>query len=160
MASSWSLTSVTGTLGFWALTGAIGCSLLLLLLLLDNFAAASASTRKPPPGPRGLPVLGNALQLPTSLAEKMFHEWGKIFGTHRKPLELERVMLTYCGICRGRRVLQDISHPSHRTELLRGRPGPPGQTQCHILRPTATSSADGNVRSSSAIARSSFAKAH
>ncbi|OJT11091.1 O-methylsterigmatocystin oxidoreductase [Trametes pubescens] len=80
MASSWSLTSVTGTLGFWALTGAIGCSLLLLLLLLDNFAAASASTRKPPPGPRGLPVLGNALQLPTSLAEKMFHEWGKIFG--------------------------------------------------------------------------------
>ncbi|KAL1938291.1 hypothetical protein VTO73DRAFT_11742 [Trametes versicolor] len=76
MASSWSLTPA---LSLWALTGAIGCS----LLLLYNFAGASAWARKPrnpPPGPRGLPVLGNALQLPLTFADRAFQEWGKTFG--------------------------------------------------------------------------------
>ncbi|KAL1938290.1 hypothetical protein VTO73DRAFT_11741 [Trametes versicolor] len=71
--------SALDALGFCALTGAVGC----LLLLLHAFAPASAwarKSRKLPPGPRGLPVLGNALQLPTTFAERALHEWGKTFG--------------------------------------------------------------------------------
>ncbi len=68
-----------GALGFWTLTGAIVG--LLLLLLLRRFTPAIVP-RKLPPGPRGLPVLGNALQLPLTFAERTFHEWGKTFGTH------------------------------------------------------------------------------
>ncbi|OJT11090.1 O-methylsterigmatocystin oxidoreductase [Trametes pubescens] len=83
MAFSWSLAPATAPApdaqGFLVLTGAVGC----LLLLLHTFTPAFAwvrKSRKPPPGPRGLPVLGNALQLPTTFAERAFHEWGKTFG--------------------------------------------------------------------------------
>ncbi|KAL5504696.1 hypothetical protein ACEPAH_7359 [Sanghuangporus vaninii] len=35
---------------------------------------------KLPPGPPGLPVLGNALQIPTTQAWKTFADWGKLYG--------------------------------------------------------------------------------
>ncbi|TCD70730.1 hypothetical protein EIP91_002106 [Steccherinum ochraceum] len=34
-----------------------------------------------PPGPPGLPLLGNALQMPTDLPWKHFHEYGKTYGS-------------------------------------------------------------------------------
>lgn len=110
LGSSWSPALTTApassALGFWTLTGAI----VGLLLLLHRFTPAFSWPRKPrklPPGPRGLPVLGNALQLPLTYAERQFHEWGKTFGTHLRPLQLYR-----CVIVLTRLNKQEISSTS------------------------------------------------
>ena len=34
-----------------------------------------------PPGPKGLPVIGNAADMPTEEGWKTFTEWGKVYGT-------------------------------------------------------------------------------
>lgn len=33
-----------------------------------------------PPGPRGLPILGNALQIPKDFPEHQFAKWGEEYG--------------------------------------------------------------------------------
>ncbi len=136
--------------GFLVLTGAVGC----LLLLLHTFTPAFAwvrKSRKPPPGPRGLPVLGNALQLPTTFAERAFHEWGKTFGTHPRLFVLDKCLQVLTCYERGHRIFRDPPHSSHRVELRRGRQGSPGQTERNILRPAATSHVNGAVSPRPAI---------
>lgn len=35
-----------------------------------------------PPGPRGLPIIGNALDMPSSYPWETFSEWGKKWGKY------------------------------------------------------------------------------
>jgi hypothetical protein len=34
-----------------------------------------------PPGPKGLPILGNSLQIPSSYAYETYLEWGRQYST-------------------------------------------------------------------------------
>lgn len=60
----------------------LGTGLLLscvVVVLVSKFAIKRS--RYPlPPGPKGLPLLGNALQMPTSHEWLTFATWGKVFG--------------------------------------------------------------------------------
>lgn len=54
--------------------------------LIHLVLAFVSSRRRPPkgyrlvPGPKGLPIIGNTLQVPTVHPEKQFMEWAKEFG--------------------------------------------------------------------------------
>ena len=39
-----------------------------------------------PPGPKGLPIIGNILDVPTTSPWKTFHEWSKLYGIFPKVL--------------------------------------------------------------------------
>ncbi|KAH9849837.1 cytochrome P450 [Lenzites betulinus] len=58
----------------WTLT------VIALFLLLIVATVGRKIRIKLPPGPRGLPVLGNAHQLPSSFAERTFFKWAKKHG--------------------------------------------------------------------------------
>lgn len=38
-----------------------------------------------PPGPKGLPLIGNILDMPKSYARKTFAQWGNIYGNPELP---------------------------------------------------------------------------
>ena len=72
-----------------------------LLSLLDIFAAALAALllrrvlfrRRAytlPPGPPGLPVIGNVLDMPSSHGWKTFAKWGEKFGKYAAPAPIAR----------------------------------------------------------------------
>ncbi|KAL5532016.1 hypothetical protein ACEPAF_5580 [Sanghuangporus sanghuang] len=52
----------------------------LILLVCSAARLLVKNRRKLPPGPPRLPVLGNALQIPTTQAWKTFADWGKLYG--------------------------------------------------------------------------------
>lgn len=58
------------------LTVALACSCFLWLWLRRD----SISSLSLPPGPRGLPIIGNALRIPSSMPWKVFRDWSLIYG--------------------------------------------------------------------------------
>ncbi|KAI0819806.1 cytochrome P450 [Trametes gibbosa] len=68
-----------------SLTGLAIISVVIVFALLCSvhFIARSHGVklwRKLPPGPKGLPILGNALQLPITFAEKTLYHWSTKYG--------------------------------------------------------------------------------
>ena len=53
----------------------VGLCFLWLWLTKDTIRASSL-----PPGPKGLPFIGNALSVPTSMPWKVFRDWSAIYG--------------------------------------------------------------------------------
>ncbi|KAH9886920.1 cytochrome P450 [Cubamyces lactineus] len=58
----------------WELIGIV------VLSIVASVWQASRERRKLPPGPKGLPFLGNALDVPDTFLEKALYEWGKEYG--------------------------------------------------------------------------------
>jgi hypothetical protein len=56
----------------------VGCGILALYFLKRFISSRSHLTL--PPGPRGLPLVGNVLDMPTSQEWKTFARWGEIYG--------------------------------------------------------------------------------
>ena len=55
----------------------VGLGILFLVVL---WRLVSRKTPSMPPGPRGLPLLGNVLNMPTTESWLVFAEWAKIYG--------------------------------------------------------------------------------
>lgn len=55
----------------------VGLGILFLAILLG---LVSRKTSNMPPGPRGLPLLGNVLDMPTTYPWLTFAEWAKKYG--------------------------------------------------------------------------------
>lgn len=55
----------------------------LLLLLTINWATKRRARLNYPPGPKGLPIVGNAFDLPASDEWVTVQEWGKKYGMYR-----------------------------------------------------------------------------
>ena len=55
----------------------VGLGILFLVVL---WRLVSRKTPSMPPGPRGLPLLGNILNMPTTESWLIFAEWAKIYG--------------------------------------------------------------------------------
>ena len=66
---------------------------LALLAYLAFGAKGRARRGRPFPGPRPLPVLGNALQMPRTKVWERLHEWGQIYGEWPSPIR--RSLCTY-----------------------------------------------------------------
>jgi hypothetical protein len=52
----------------------------LALYFLKNILTPAPKTRSLPPGPKGLPLLGNAADMPTQQEWKTFSDWGRVHG--------------------------------------------------------------------------------
>lgn len=57
----------------------------IILVCITSFVLVWRTLQKArhklPPGPRGLPLLGNAHQLPVTFPERALYKWGKKYGT-------------------------------------------------------------------------------
>ena len=62
-------------------TFAISATVVLIFLYLKRKNAPSFSHLPIPPGPKGLPVIGNLRDMPTSFEWKTYHKWSKELGT-------------------------------------------------------------------------------
>ncbi|KAF8911741.1 cytochrome P450 [Mucidula mucida] len=58
----------------------IPLSICILLLIYIAYCAASAKKAQYPPGPRGLPIIGNALQIPSDRQWLKWDEWRREYG--------------------------------------------------------------------------------
>src|ERR1700761_2167128 len=88
----------------------LGFATLVLTFIRRSLASSSTSNLPLPPGPKGLPLVGNALQLPKTGMAQVFAKWAKV---HHPFLSLVLVLTfvrSFTGIW--------PSHPPHhlRTE--------------------------------------------
>lgn len=51
-----------------------------LALLLFMVSIPWGAKRRLPPGPKGIPLLGSVLSLPSTFQEKTFTDWGNSYG--------------------------------------------------------------------------------
>ena len=61
-------------------TFAISATVVLIFLYLKRKNVRSFSHLPLPPGPKGLPVIGNLRDMPTSFEWKTYHKWSKELG--------------------------------------------------------------------------------
>lgn len=61
----------------------LAVSVPLLFLLLFQSEKWTRKQRRLPPGPKRLPIIGNAHQLPLEYQEKTFWTWAKAHGEYR-----------------------------------------------------------------------------
>ena len=69
---------------------AIGVVALLTLALYAFSRPRSAAKATLPPGPKGLPLLGNLLDMPSRTPWIKFAEWSKVYGI---PCQLDSLLL-------------------------------------------------------------------
>jgi hypothetical protein len=60
---------------------AILATVVVLIFLYFKRKNSSFSHLPLPPGPKGLPVIGNLRDIPTSFAWQTYHKWSKELGT-------------------------------------------------------------------------------
>lgn len=66
------------------MTGSVNASLIIGLLLAYLIKRYLVSAKKPapyPPGPKGLPLLGNALDFPSQNIAEEYARWGEKYGS-------------------------------------------------------------------------------
>ena len=61
-------------------TLAILAAVVLISLYLKRNSNGHSSSQLLPPGPKGLPVIGNLLDMPTSFEWETYHKWSKELG--------------------------------------------------------------------------------
>lgn len=119
-------------------------SVAIILVCITSLIAGRTlrqARRKLPPGPRGLPLLGNAHQLPVTFPERALLQWGTKYGTHHQlhrasPFTSELLLRRrYC-------ILQGVPVARNCVELHRRRSRPAGQTRLDLLREAAVSDAE------------------
>jgi len=54
----------------------------LAVFILYSLFSQSRRRAPLPPGPKGLPLVGNVLDMPTQQEWKTFAQWGETWGTH------------------------------------------------------------------------------
>src|ERR1700761_7121986 len=107
-----------------------------LLVALCSYLASFKSFPKNlpvPPGPRPLPFIGNALQMPSGASWKAFAEWGKTYGT-LFPTSASFRMLTIFH--REDHVRSSLWQQTHRLELGQNRTRTPRQEERQLLLQT------------------------
>lgn len=70
-----------------------------------------------PPGPKGIPILGNALQLPPLKIWATFAEWAKVYGTSTDVL-LRAMLNDVLRLCRRYHGHYGVGHEDDRPEYL------------------------------------------
>jgi len=69
----------------------LGISFFLGAILFAILRIYSRSTRNYPPGPKGLPIIGNLLDVPTSAAWITYFQWSKKYGRLASPILSKRI---------------------------------------------------------------------
>ena len=77
----------------------MGTSEIVAVLLLVIFLLhwRKSSLQNYPPGPKGLPIVGNVFDIPSSMPWKKFTELSKIYGTLFTDLDHGHILMN--GIC-------------------------------------------------------------
>ncbi|EIN05976.1 hypothetical protein PUNSTDRAFT_73061 [Punctularia strigosozonata HHB-11173 SS5] len=77
-------------------------------------------TRLLPPGPRGVPIIGNLLNLPKEYERETFTQWGREFGTvSNSNFTMVKALGTNMLIINHSRVVVDVFGALHTNRSLR-----------------------------------------
>jgi hypothetical protein len=64
-----------------------------IALLLAKYVTSRKQHRPYPPGPKPMPIIGNAFELPTIDAAEVYTAWGKKYNSE---LNVKRLVLSLC----------------------------------------------------------------